>query len=117
MGSTSLLLSPAMTSLVLLLTSSLLMTMVVCKPYNRYEAGRELASLATDNPGASIDLLRQIRRNFRGWPDTSRTTSARSRGTTRSPTRRSDRDSRHHSLPGRARRETERREKTDTTRT
>ena len=50
-----------MTSLVLLLTSSLLMTMVVCKPYNRYEAGRELASLATDNPGASIDLLRQIR--------------------------------------------------------
>merc|ERR1712154_156722 len=65
MGSTSLLLSPAMTSLVLLLTSSLLMTMVVCKPYNRYEAGRELASLATDNPGASIDLLRQIRRNIR----------------------------------------------------
>ena len=39
----------------------LLVTMVLSQPFNRHREARELALLQSENPGASIDLLRQIR--------------------------------------------------------
>ena len=54
-----------MTPLVLLLLSSLVILGSQSKPFDRYQQSRELALLTQDNPGTSIELLRQIRRNIR----------------------------------------------------
>ena len=54
-----------MTPLVLLLLSSILILGSESKPFDRYRQSRELALLTQDNPGYSIELLRQIRRDIR----------------------------------------------------
>ena len=43
----------------------LLISMSVSQPHNRHQHSRELAELAAENPGSSLEILREIRRNIR----------------------------------------------------
>merc|ERR1711953_1163922 len=64
--STSPSLSPVMkTSILLLLLSFLLISVTVSQPHNRHKHSRDLGGLAAENPGTSLHILRQIRRNIR----------------------------------------------------
>ena len=53
------------TTITTILLFFLLISMSVSQPYNRHQHSRELARLAAENPGTSLDILRQIRRNIR----------------------------------------------------
>ena len=46
-------------------TIFLLISMSVSQPYNRHQHSRELARLAAENPGTSLEILREIKRNIR----------------------------------------------------
>ena len=53
------------TSILLLLLSFLLISVTVSQPHNRHKHSRDLGGLAAENPGTSLHILRQIRRNIR----------------------------------------------------
>merc|ERR1711953_246680 len=64
--STSPSLSPVMKiSILLLLLSFFLISVTVSQPHNRHKHSRDLGGLAAENPGTSLHILRQIRRNIR----------------------------------------------------
>ena len=48
-----------------ILLSFLLISLTVSQPHNRHGHSRDLGRLAAENPGTSLEILRQIRRNIR----------------------------------------------------
>ena len=49
----------------ILLLPLLLISVTEGQPFNRHQHSRELGGLAAENPGTSLVILRQIRRNIR----------------------------------------------------
>ena len=47
------------------ITTIFLISVTVSQPHNRHQHSRELAELAAENPGSSLEILREIRRNIR----------------------------------------------------